>query len=440
MDRPVLTFNGEAADVPPSLSEQARTAVSFLLEEDRARAISLRCPIVDIRDALARHVVAGGPEVNSLRLDYLVAFAKGTSGKPVDHRALTDKIEREKHTPGARLTTRRSDAIHGAFVGEGKGTRRPADLKRYEELVRDELGYKSRVVDRALATLARLPESNLREVHRAIEGDAQEVWRRRLKFHASDLVRFGRTYRYWRNLLVPAIEADGRCAAQLLALTNPQAALDSARDAGSRELATARVVATEPLTLDVDSRRIGHETRVALLHVGSDSCVESPGVETKFQKGGFRLSGLSIGPLEEVHAAQWRFEWFPEVEPAVAVGDELVIADLGWFGSLVGNTKLPIDRPATDQTAAPKPDCDLEDYDTDSDGHRFCCRPHEFAEAEWSDELARRRAAGELNPEAWPPVVDEDAFEVSVKGAAVGDPSEEPVTRPPDDVTADDLD
>ena len=63
--------------------------MSFLLEEDRARAFSLRSPIVDVRAALARHVVAGGPAVSALRLDYLVAWAEATRTHPVDHRALS---------------------------------------------------------------------------------------------------------------------------------------------------------------------------------------------------------------------------------------------------------------------------------------------------------------------------------------------------------------
>ena len=46
--RPALTFDGEPAAMPPALPETDRTAVSFLLEEDRARALTLRSPIVDI--------------------------------------------------------------------------------------------------------------------------------------------------------------------------------------------------------------------------------------------------------------------------------------------------------------------------------------------------------------------------------------------------------
>ncbi|HEY0935203.1 MAG TPA: hypothetical protein VGD91_15845 [Trebonia sp.] len=78
--RPALTFDGEPATIPKPLTPQERTAVSFLLEEDRARAFTLRTPVVDIRAALARHLVAGGPVTNSSRLDYLVAWPREAPG------------------------------------------------------------------------------------------------------------------------------------------------------------------------------------------------------------------------------------------------------------------------------------------------------------------------------------------------------------------------
>ena len=85
--------------------------MSFLLEEDRARGFTLRSPIVDVRDVLARHVVAGGPAVASLRLDYLVRWGESEA---VDARRFADEIEDSEHTSGARLTNGRSDAIHRA--------------------------------------------------------------------------------------------------------------------------------------------------------------------------------------------------------------------------------------------------------------------------------------------------------------------------------------
>ena len=127
MGRPQLTFDGEPAVVPSRLSEDDRTAVSFLLEEDRARALSLRSPIVNAQQVLARHVVPGGPTVNALRLDYLVAWL--VDGSAVDHRQLADEIEVLEHTPGARLTNKTSDLIHEAVAGPAE--RRNPD--RYDQ-------------------------------------------------------------------------------------------------------------------------------------------------------------------------------------------------------------------------------------------------------------------------------------------------------------------
>ena len=444
--REALTYGGEPASIPTALEEPARTAVSFLLEEDRARAFSLRCPVVDVRAALARHITAGGPEIEAFRLDYLVAWAEATPGNvPSDrrrfHRDLSDTIEGAEHTPGARLSRARSDAIHEAFVGTSPGTPRPADPSAYRALIEEELTYKTEVLKRALAALDEFPESNLRAIHRLIEGDAQAVWRRRRDFHASDLVRFGRTPPFWRNNLVPLIEADATCADQLLALSNPRAALDRARDAGAREIASATVVSVDPLVLDIDSRQFADESRIVLLHVGSEASVERPEVELKIQKGSFKVSGLSIGPLEQVDESDpHRFEWFPAKDPGLNRGDILVVADRGWFSDLVNNNDLPLPRLKSDETLAPREDCSQGDYAADPEGHQWCCRPHELAEAEYADELAAKRSNGELNPEVWPPVVDVDGFEVSPVGAAEGDPTDRPAEDAPEALTLDDLD
>lgn len=439
--REPLTFSGRPAEIPPPLNELARTAVSFLLEEDRARAFSLRCTAVDLCAALARHVTAGGPEIESFRLDYLIPWANASAETPVDHRTLSDQIEGEEHTPGARLTKSTSDAIHKAFVGTTKGSPRPADPAAYRSLVENELSYKATLVDEALEALNEFPDSNLRGVHRIIEGDAQAVWRRRRDFHASDLVRFGRTASFWRNNLVPKIEEDARCSDQLLALTNPRAALDRARDAGAREVASAKVVSIDPLILDINSRQFVDESRIALLHVRSDAAVEGTDVEVKIQQGSFKVTGLSIGPLTRLDPEDpHRFEWDPPRVPDLGEGDTLVVADRNWFPALVNNNDLPISRLKPDDTMAPKVGCSQGDSVSDPDGHKWCCRSHEIAESEWADELAIKRSKGELNPEVWPPVVDVDGFEVSPAGAVEGDPNDRPVEAIPDDLTPDDLD
>ena len=448
MGRPVLTFNGEKASIPKALTPVERLAVSFLLEEDRARAFKLRSPIVDVRAVLARHLIAGGPSVNSLRLDYLVAWSN--PAKPVDHRALSDQIEMSKHTPGARLIKATSDRIHKALTGGTTRSRRTgariaaAYPKRYEKAVQAELAYKSKVLGKALDALARVADSNLRTAHRAVEGAAQAVWRKRLEFHASDLVRFGRTYRWWRNRLISPIESDAQCHDQLLALANPQAADDLAMAAGTREVAFATVVSVDPIVLDLESRRIGDGDRIVLLHVNHEPCVEGASimVDTSL-KGSFKIDGLAIGPLDRdgiaASAPSQRLRWTPQTTPTLQSGDRLIIADFAWFSGNAGNRFLNVSRPAPDTSSAPAATCTPESYENAPHQHRFCCRSHEVAEAEFADQLATRRARGELNPETWPPIIDGDAFEVEAAGAPVGDPIASPPEPVPDDITIDDL-
>jgi hypothetical protein len=444
MGRPPFTFHGESAHIPRKLSVSDRAAVSFLLESDRARALSLRSPVLDLRVTLAQHVIAGGPAVASLRLDYLVAWAESMANDAVKPRELQDRIESSDHTPGARLSTRRSDAIHAALVGSKSRRRRagggPVAPKRYDALVRSELEYKCEIFEHALDVLVDFSDSKLCEAYKVIAGDAQAVWRRRLDWHASDLVRFGRTYRHWRNSLVPIIERDDLCRLQLSALANPQVASELATDAGVREVCAATVVETNPFVLEVASRRIRAGCRIVLLHRNGEPCVEDPDVSVKVQKGSFRFSGMSIGPLSAVDDTPRRLVWEPMNVAMLSVGDELIVADFAWFSSNKGNGFLNVARPQQDEVSAPKPTCGPDSFANDPVGHRYCCRPHEDAEAEWSDKLAARRAVGNLNPQMCPPVVDDDAFEVPAAGSATEGTATTPVTVVPGDLTMDDLD
>lgn len=440
--RPVLTYDGEPATVPRPISEAERTAIALLLEDDRSRTFRLRCPIIDVRQVLARHIVAGGPIVSAGRLDYLVGWAEATASAPVDHRAFADAIETSEHTPGARLTNLMSDAIHEALVGKrGKrGGEGPADPDLCVALVTEELQYKAQTLERALDALEGTGASTLRESYRVIESDAQQVWRRRMQLHASDLVRFGRTYRPWRNSLVPMIESDISCAAHLLALSNPQAAQDMASDAGNRSVAFATVVHVEPLELDVDSRRIVDGSRVVMLMRNGQACVEAAGVWVdSTPAGSFKIGELSIGPLSAAGEEATRLRWDPHTLPVVELGDRLVIADFAWFSELRGNRVLSVHKPKPDANSAPKPYCHFDSYDEDPQTHRWCCRSHERSEAEFSDLIAERRARGELNPDQWPPVRDRDAFEVSAANAAAGNAYALPPESAPDDQTMDDL-
>ncbi|MGO3555887.1 MAG: hypothetical protein ACTINZ_10980 [Microbacterium gubbeenense] len=441
--RPAITYDGEPATIPRPIGEVERTAIALLLEDDRSRAFGLRSPTVDVRTVLARHFVAGGPTTNSGRLDYLVGWAESQSSGAIGHRAFADAIENSDHTPGARLTNVMSDDIHEALVGKrGKAPDDPvAEPELYALLVTDELQYKARVLERAIDVLAMLPTSALRAAYETIESEAQQVWRRRLKLHASDLVRFGRTYRPWRNSLVPMIESDGSCASQLLALSNPQAAHDLASDAGNRFIAFATVVSSTPLMLDIESRRIVDGSRVVMLTHNGEACVEQPAVHVNTSAGGsFKIDGLAIGPLATQDPAQpKRMLWAPQTVPTVSVGDELVIADFTWFSDLKGNRVLSVAKPKPDTTSAPKVDCLPESYGEDPPSHLWCCRSHEASEAEFSDRIADRRAKGELNPETWPPVRDGDAFEVTAAGSATGNAFDVAPRTVPDDQTMDDL-
>lgn len=440
--RPALTFDGEPATVPPALPAAARLAVSFLLEADRARAMHLRTPVVDLRAVLADHVVAGGPAADAGRLDHLVTWAE--ADRPLDHRTVSDTITASPHTPGARLTNVRSDAIHAAQHGKhakkGRGTPNP---KRYESLIREELGYKQDVVDRAIRVLDGLVESKLRSAHRALEHGAQEVWRRRLTLRASDLVRFGRTSEYWRNRHVDLLDADARCREQLSALGNPQAALDLAIAAGTRDVARATVRSLAPLRVEVESRRITDGSTVLALVIDGTPCVEAAHVSVHIQKGSFKLAGLAVGELiadrETERGAGLR--WETVLDPAVKIGSTVIVADTDWFKTFKASPDIAVVRPAPDTTGAPTSSCDEHTFEADRAAHRWCCRPHEKAEAETADWIADRRASGKMNPQTWPPIVDEDEFDISPTGAPTAAQEMRSVRdRPPADLTIDDID
>jgi hypothetical protein len=156
-------------------------------------------------------------------------------------------------------------------------------------------------------------------------------------------------------------------------------------------------------------------------------------------KGSVKFSGMAIGPLAGVDDEPRRFVWTPDTVPDLAPGDRLVVADFGWYCDLKGNKALSVGRPAADDMSAPKPDCGAYSYEDAPEEHQYCCRPHEDAEADWADRLAERRDKGELNPQVWPPVFDEDAFEVTPEGAPVAELVAMSQNEAPDDLTLDDL-
>ena len=117
-----------------------------------------------------------------------------------------------------------------------------------------------------------------------------------------------------------------------------------------------------------------------------------------------------------------------------------MVADVSWFAGTPYGKAVNVKRPATDTYGAPKPDCVTAGYSDDPDAHAKCCKPHEVNEAEWSDTLAARREAGELNPETWPPVRNDDAFEAAAAGQPQGDPFAVTPVAAPEGMTEDDVD
>jgi len=425
MGRPALTFDGTPATLADPITEHERLAVALLLEQDRSRALRTRTPIVDLREVLASHVMPGGPLIDAYRLDYLVRWASATD--PVAHRKVSDEIEELVHTPGARLSNIESDAIHAAYK------RRNLEPAAYRDLVEKALAYKTQAAERAMAVLDKLPVSVLREIYQVIEWQAQEVWWRRVSLQALDLVRFGRTTAFWRNVQVDLLAKDEDCALQLACVGDYSMAYDRALDAGRGELTLATVISLDPLRLVVASRRFEEGTIVIALHLNGEPLVERATTRMKIQAGSFKFSQVSAGPLvaDEDPGLLWR----PTVPLDLAVGDELILADATWFNGLQRTEhEFTVVRPPVDEWAAPKASCRPDSYATDPVNHRWCCRTHSVAEAETADYLAQQRTAGKMNPETWPPLVDEERFDVGVE-----EPPELADTTPPDNLTRDDL-
>ena len=123
------------------------------------------------------------------------------------------------------------------------------------------------------------------------------------------------------------------------------------------------------------------------------------------------------------------------------MGDNLVLADVGLFAKELKRPAgtLTMDRPSPDRTGAPAEGCLDGVFFEDPSQHQWCCKPHEVAEAEFSDDLALRRARRELNPEVWPPVRNEDGFEVTPEGKPTSRDVTVPQESAPEGVTVDEL-
>lgn len=170
------------------------------------------------------------------------------------------------------------------------------------------------------------------------------------------------------------------------------------------------------------------------LHHNGEPLLERSATTCVVQAGSFKFGQLSIAAL--VDDGRPGLVWTPQVPLDVSIGDELVLADGSWFNGLLANGhELTVIRPPVDQLAAPKDTCTPSSFASDPKTHRWCCRPPAVAEAETSDYFATERAAGNMNPETWPPLIDEERFDVGDEA-----PADLVTAGPPDGLTHDDLD
>ena len=306
-------------------------------------------------------MVAGGPSADSGRLDYLVQLGRGD--RALDHRAVSDAIAASPQTPGARL----SNAALGRDPRRAARTGR-RDPDAYRRLVEEALDYRIDVLERAIAVLDRREDSVLRDVHRALEADAQAVWGRRLALQASDLVRFSRTYRYWRNAQVEMLDADGGCrdAARARSPTSRSPTI-SRSDAGMREVALATVTSTAPAAardrLAPVRRRHDASSRCTST---SEALAEHPLTTLKIQKTSFKFGQMPLGQIHD-RPRTAPLSWEPAGQPA-ADGRRSPDRRGRRRGSAACSrpaTRSPSAGPSLDNQAAPKPTCTPTSYDAD---------------------------------------------------------------------------
>ena len=194
---------------------------------------------------------------------------------------------------------------------------------------------------------------------------------------------------------------------------------DRALDAGAGEIAVASVVSVDPIRLEVASRRFVDGVVAVALHHNGEPLVERPATTLQGPGGQLQVRPALDRPAAWTTAGR-DCVWTPQVPLDLSIGDELVLADGSWFNGLLANGhELTVVRPPVDQLAAPKDDVHADRPSRPiPTAHRWCCRPHAVAEAETSDYFATERAAGNMNPETWPPLVDEERFDVGDEAPA----------------------
>ena len=101
MGRPALTFNGEPATIPTRLPDSDRTAVSFLLEEDRARAFTR--PLADRRPPRRARAASGRRRARHRTLSASTTSSRGPTRTQASITVRSQTRSRRPSTPRAHV-------------------------------------------------------------------------------------------------------------------------------------------------------------------------------------------------------------------------------------------------------------------------------------------------------------------------------------------------
>ena len=228
----------------------------------------LRNPIVDLRRVLNAHMVAGGPSADTGRLDYLVRWAEAT-GRSTTAPSPT-RSPRRRTRPGRACRTRTRTPSTPRCGDRVATPRRTAGSSRRRSTTRSTSSSAPSPCSIGARTRSCGTCTARSKPTRRRSGAAGS------RCEASDLVRFSRTYRSWRNAQVDMLDADGACDAQLRALADFEVADDLAQDPGTRPVAVATVASTVPFRLEIASRRFVDGTTIVALHINRQAARGAP--------------------------------------------------------------------------------------------------------------------------------------------------------------------
>ena len=327
--------------------DAARLAVSFLLEEDRARAFDLRQPVVDPAEGAGRRTWsrAGHRRRRPSRLPR--RLGRGTE-EGLDHRRCRTRSRTVPRTAGARLSRDASDEIHRA----GRPTR--GDPSATSDLVTRRSSTASTSCSAPSPSWKGAPTLGLRAgVPRAggrcsggVGTPARAAGLRPRAVLADVPLLAQRTGRHARRrpqVRRPARDAastsDWPATAARRRRTAPHAGRGRVDRAGAAGGRVATVRRRHPVVLLHRAGRRWSRTRG-----DADDPEDQLQVRPGARSGGSRTTATTTGLL-----------WSPGVAPTLEVGDRVVLAEAEWLSaSYKSGHEFAVSRPTIDGLAAPQ--------------------------------------------------------------------------------------